>query len=162
MTSAARHVGEVLEGYAARGFLYGLGARQDINGRSRYELRWHYDRMLALQLDTADKTVGFPAVLPAVPARSEMYRCIKKFLSSFSSGDRPAHRSVDTSKARVRCNNVRGTVAIKIDILDGDVEYATRKLINIVHELFVVFLREGPCFDYRVRHLGLNPDADWG
>ena len=49
-------------------------------------------------------------------------------------------------------------VSIGISIRDQDFEYATRKLIHTVHEIFLVFLREGPYYEYMVEHLGLDPD----
>ena len=163
MSAAARRqqVSEVLQSYAARGFLRGVGAHQIVNGKVQYHLRWHYDQVFVFQMDRAGKTLTFPALLRSVPARSEMYACIGEFLSTFVSGERPSHRSVNKKKARIEWSNKRGTVVLAMEVLDGDLAYATRKLINIVHEFFVVFLREGPYFDYRVKYLGLNPDADW-
>ena len=34
----------------------------------------------------------------------------------------------------------------------------TRKIIQIVHEIFMVFLVDGPYYEYMVEQLGLDPD----
>jgi hypothetical protein len=44
-------------------------------------------------------------------------------------------------------------------VRDGDFEYATRKIIQIVHETFLTFLLDGPYFEYMVESLGLDADA---
>lgn len=119
---------------------------------------WHYDRRYELLLDTTNKTLRFPDVLPGVPARSQMYRELQAFLKERQSGELPEHRSVDPKKARFSVHNIRGNVSIKFTVTDGDFDYATRKIVHIVHEIFMIFLVDGPYFDYMVEQLGLDPD----
>ena len=40
----------------------------------------------------------------------------------------------------------------------GEYEYATRKLIHLVHEIFLGFLIDAGYYEYMVEHLGLDPD----
>lgn len=40
----------------------------------------------------------------------------------------------------------------------GDWDYVTRKLIHLVHEIFLGFLVDGGYYEYMVAHLGLDPD----
>jgi hypothetical protein len=42
--------------------------------------------------------------------------------------------------------------------MDADFDYATRKMIHTVHEIFMVFLVDGSYFEYMVEQLGLDPD----
>ena len=70
----------------------------------------------------------------------------------------PAHRRVDPAKARLRCSNRSGNIAVSITAANGDYEYAARKLIHTVHEIFMVFLVDGPYYDYLVDELGLEQD----
>ena len=51
-----------------------------------------------------------------------------------------------------------GRVSITLTVKDGDFDYATRKIIQIVHEIFLIFLVDGPYFEYMVKHLGLDED----
>jgi len=119
---------------------------------------WHYDRPFELSFDASARTLKFPAVLPGVPARSPMYRELRVFLKSRQSDDLPDHRRVNPAKARIASANRRGAVSLTLTVKDGDFEYATRKMIQIVHEIFMIFLVDGPYYEYMVDQLGLDPD----
>lgn len=119
---------------------------------------WHYDRSFDLLLDVPNKTLRFPALLPGVPARSPMYRALQAFVKDRQSPDVPEHRRVDPAKARVALANQKRSVSLTFTLKDSDFEYAARKIIQVVHEIFLVFLVDGPYFDYTVEQLGLDPD----
>ena len=119
---------------------------------------WHYDRPFELQLDSAKNTVRFPAILPGVPARSLMYRELQAFVKARQSGELLEHRSINPAKARIAVSNQRGAVSVTISVKDGDFDYATRKIIQLVHEIFLIFLVDGPYYEYMVERLGLDPD----
>jgi len=70
----------------------------------------------------------------------------------------PEHRRVNPAQARLTASNQRGAVSLTLAVKDGDFDYATRKMIHIVHEIFMVFLVDGPYFEYMVEQLGLDPD----
>ncbi len=154
-------VGEVLHAYAARGFLQGVGERPAPRG-VEYRLQWHFDRVLTVLLDRQAGTLAFPELLPSVPARSAMYKAFRTFVTSFASPERPPHRRVDPRRAKILCSNRGGTIVLAMKVLDGDYEFATRKLVHVAHEVFMVFLRDGPYYEYCVAHLGLDPDAGFG
>ena len=40
-------------------------------------------------------------------------------------------------------------------------EYCTRRLVHLAHEIFMVFLPDGPYDEYRVTQLGADPEAVW-
>lgn len=119
---------------------------------------WHYDRPFEIRLDVPGKTLRFAEVLPGVPARSAMYRELRAFLKSRQSPETPEHRRVNPAKARVTLSNPRGAVSLKLTVKDGDFDYAARKIIHLVHEIFMVFLVDGPYYEYMVEQLGLDPD----
>jgi hypothetical protein len=158
-------IGEVLKNYSDRGFLRGVGVGRKGRGEQvDYSIRWHYNRVVIVRLDPVDRVVSIPKFLPAVPAKSAMYAEFKKFIQSFAASDsqRPVHRRVDTAKASLTCSNKGGFVSLSMKVLDEDMEYGARKLINIAQEVYVCFLRDGPYYEYRVEHLGLDPDGGWG
>ena len=148
----------MLEGYAERAVFRGFSGNPGRGGKAVYKMLWHYDRPFELHLDTAKKTLRFPAILPGVPGRSPMYRELQAFVKARQSGDLPEHRSVNSAKARVALSNQRGAVFVTLSVKDGDFDYATRKIIQIIHEIFMVFLVDGPYFNYMVEQLGLDPD----
>jgi len=156
-TTVAR-VTSILEGYAAKGVFRGFSAQPASRGTARYRMVWHYDRQFELTLDVASRTLRFADLLPGIPANSAMYKELKAFLKERQSPDRVEHRRVDPQKARIRVTNRGGRVSLVFSLLDSDFEYASRKIIHLVHEIFLVFLIDGNYFDYLVEHLGLDPD----
>ncbi len=148
----------ILEGYAAKAVFRGFSAHPESSGKAIYRMVWHHDRPFELSLDVPAKTLRFPAVLPGVPARSDMYRELRAFLKSRQTDEVPEHRRVNPAKARLMSSNQRGVVSLTLTVKDGDFDYATRKIIHIVHEIFLIFLVDGPHFEYMVQHLGLDPD----
>jgi hypothetical protein len=148
----------VLEGYAEKAVFRGFSAHPLRGGKATYRMVWHHDRPFELLLDVRSKTLRFPAVLPGVPARSAMYRELQAFLKARQTDELPEHRRVNPAKALLTLTNQRGVVALKLTLKDGDFDYATRKIIHTVHEIFMIFLVDGPYFEYMVEQLGLDPD----
>jgi hypothetical protein len=148
----------ILEGYAEKAVFRGFSADVKRGGKATYKMVWHYDRPFELLLDIPKKTLRFPALLPGIPARSGMYRELQAFLKSRRSEEVPEHRRVNPAKARIALATRRGAVSISITAKDADFDYATRKIIQIVHEIFLIFLVDGPYYEYMVEHLGLDPD----
>jgi hypothetical protein len=152
-----------MEGYAAKAVFRGFSAHPESKGKAIYRMVWHHDRPFELLLDVPGKTLQFPDVLPGVPARSPMYRELRAFLKLRQTAEMPEHRRVNPAKARLALSNQppgsqRGAVSLKLTVKDGDFDYATRKMIHIVHEIFMIFLVDGPYFEYMVEQLGLDPD----
>jgi len=119
---------------------------------------WHRDRFFELILDPPRKTLRFPVVLPEVPANSSMDREYKEFVKSRSDARLPEHRRIDPKKAVVKPLNRSGNVGLTVTVKRGDYEYATRKLIHLVHETFMVFLYDGRYYDYLIETFDLDPD----
>jgi hypothetical protein len=147
----------VLEGYAEKALFRGFSSEVK-RGKAAYQMVWHYDRPCELLLDVPNKTLRFPALLPGVPARSDMYRALQAFVKERQSADLPEHRRVNPAKARVALANQKGSVSLSLTVKDSDFAYAARKIIQVAHEIFLVFLVDGPYYDYLVEHLGLDPD----
>jgi len=88
-----------------------------------------------------------------------MYKQFKEFVASRQSNETPAHRRIDTRKVQVECRNRGGNVSLAMVIVNGDYEYGARKLIHLVHEIFLGFLADGPYFDYMTEAFDMNPDG---
>jgi len=156
---ATEAVTTALESYAHRGVFRGFSKTGAKNGKATYRMMWHRDRFFDLTLDLRKATLRIPVVLPEVPAQTAMYREFKKFVISKQAETLPDHRRIDTNKVSVKYRNSGGDIAITFAALDGDFEYTARKLIHLVHEIYLEFLMDGPYYDYMVDHLGLDPDA---
>jgi hypothetical protein len=144
--------------YAEKAVFRGFSAHPQRGGKAVYKMVWHHDRRFELLLDTSKKTLRFPAMLPGVPARSAMYRELQSFLKSRQSDEVPEHRRVIPGKARLSLTNQRGAVSLSLTVKDADFDYATRKIIQMAHEIFLIFLVDGPYYEYMVEQLGLDPD----
>lgn len=126
-------VGEILMEYADRGVLRGLSEVE----RGRFGFTWFYGHPMEMAVDSSRRVLCFPKLLPGVPLRSELYGELKNFIRDRHDALLPEHRRIDLRLARVTCSNRRGSVSISIKIKDGGYEYGVRKLVNLVHELFV-------------------------
>lgn len=151
-------VGGILETYAARAVFRGFSHGPVRGGRAIFRMLWHRDRLFELLLDVPRKTLRFPVVLPEVPANSPMYREFREFVESRFSDNLPEHRRIDAKKASIRCGNRGGSVSLTLTALDGDFDYGVRKLIHLVHEVYMDFLLDGRYYEYMVEKFDLDPD----
>lgn len=119
---------------------------------------WHRDRLFDLTVDTRRRTLHMPVVLPEVPPDSDMDRDFVAFVESQQSDEVPEHRRIDAGRVRIECANKAGDVSLTFAATTGDYDYATRKMIALVHEVFMVFLYDGRYYDYLVETFNLDPD----
>lgn len=152
-------VAATLEDYAHRGVFRGFSPAGNVRqGRAVFRLLWHRDRVFEFVFDTRRNTMRFSLVLPNVPAGSEMYRELKGFIKARHAAKLPDHRRIDCRKAQVVAYNRRGNVALSLRVINGDDEYGARKLIHLVHEIFLTFLLDGRYYEYLVENFNLDPD----
>jgi hypothetical protein len=149
-------VGDILQSYAGRGVFRGFSRGESRNGKAAFQMIWHRGRPFDLTVDTRRGAIHCPLVLPQVPAGSAMYRELRAFLKACQSPDRPEHRRIDNRKVRVACANRGGNVSLTMTIADADYEYAIRKFIHLIQEIYLVFLTEH--FEYQVEAFDLDPD----
>jgi len=157
--SPTEQIPRTLEGYASRGVFQGFSRGPLRRDKLTFKIAWHRGCVFDLILDVERGTLRFANVLTNVPANSTMYRELKEFIKSRQSDDIPEHRRIDDRRARIRSASRNGTVALVLTIKDGDYEYGVRKLVHLVHEIFMIFLIDGNYFDYMVENFGLDPDA---
>ncbi len=152
-------VAGVLRGYAERGTFAGLAASPIRRDRLEFMVRWHYGRQYRVVFNVGKSTLAFSELLPAIQPQSAMAGELREFIRQFSSDAVPVHRRVDPGKGRVTLAVRGGAATLTVAIRPNQHEYCTRRLVHIAHEVFMVFLWDGPYYDYRVEHLGLNPDT---
>lgn len=144
-------VAAVLENYASRGVFRGFSRKSNA-----FKMIWHRDRPFDLTVDAGRGTIRIPVVLPSVP--KEMYQDLREFIASRHTEEVPEHRRVDLDKAELKCATRNGDVSLTITAKDRDFEYAARKLINIVQEVYLGFLTDGPYYEYQIETFDLDPD----
>jgi hypothetical protein len=154
--SPADTVAGILEGYAARGVFRGFSRGKTVATRTPFKMLWHQDQFFELILDSKLKTLRMPVVLPKVP--SPMVRDFKEFIEARFSKELPEHRRVDRRKVRFSTAKRGGNLSLTLKIAGSDFEYAARKFIHLVHEVYLVFLNDGRHYDYLLETFDLDPD----
>jgi hypothetical protein len=124
----------VLESYAARGVFRSFSR----TGEREFRFRWLWNLPFSIRLE--GKSLRFDNVLTNVPAASTLYKELRAFLKDCAAVERPAHRRIDPGQVRVRCLNRRGKVSLAFDIAGCDYEFAARKAVQTVNEVFLSFL----------------------
>lgn len=118
-------------------------------------MQWHKDRFYDLMYDVSRKSLRFPVVLPKAPRA--MYEDFKKFVARRQT-EPLEHRRIDAKKVRISCSFKNGNIALLFTAKDGDLQYAAEKLINLVHEVFLVFLRDGLYYEYMIETFEVDRD----
>ena len=155
---SATIVRETLAGYAQRGIFRAYGDRPAPREQIQVSFRWHTEVPINVVYHAGTRELTFRDLLPDVGGHSAMYRHLKQFLRERTSQDLPPHRRIDPRKVAVRLRPRAGKVSLIVSLEESDVEYGVRKAVNLIHELFVSFLRDPLYFSYMVQHFGLNPD----
>jgi hypothetical protein len=154
-------VARLLQGYAERGVFRSFSEADRRGGKTTFNVLWHHGRVFRLVVDTTAQTISFPALLPEVPAGSPMFKELKVYLHQFETKAVPGHRRVDPTKASLRVTRRGGNVAVTLIVKRKQYEYCTRRLVNLAHEVFLIFLPDGPYYEYRVQKLGVDPELVW-
>ncbi len=149
-------VAAVLAGYAERSVFQGFSRGPTAGRTANFQIAWHRGRVFQLAFDAHAATLRLPELLTRVPA--EMYEDLKAFIQSRQSDDLPDHRRLDRRKVQIRTSMRSGKIQLVLKIKDGDTEYAVRKLVHLVNEIYLEFLADGKYFDYLVETFDLDPD----
>lgn len=122
-----------LQSYADRGIFRGFSEAKS----GSFKFVWLAPHPLELSADTRKGELRFKRMLPAIPAGSEMYSEIRKFVRERHESDLPEHRRIDPKKAEAGCSNRGGFVSISIKVKNNQYAYGVNRLVNLAHELFL-------------------------
>lgn len=151
--SHAATVKKILKEYADRGVFGGFAEKPAGIRKSAYEFVWLYNRRFRVEHDERAHTVTFKGCLPDVPAKSRMYKRLKEFVASRTDSALRPHRRIDPKRAEPACRVRNDTVSISVKVNNNQYTYATRKLVNLVHETFLMIDHEFT--EYLYEHFGL-------
>lgn len=126
-----------LQAYADRGVFRGFDEVKTRNGKRAFRFVWLGNRPVDFDFDSKKGVLRFNKLLPNVPANSALYSDLNRFLKSRSDPKIPKHRRVEARRATVSCSNRAGSVSIALWVKDNQYEYGLKKLVNLVHEVFV-------------------------
>jgi hypothetical protein len=149
-------VSATFQSYADRGVFRGFRATPTTRGRIEYSFQWPLRRPLQAAFDPRRNVVTFAALFPGVEARSPMAVDLGALVASRASRTLPAHKRLDARRARASCAIRRGDWSLAVHIRGANHEYAVRKAVNLVNELFVLLQETYP--DYLVERFGLSTE----
>jgi len=152
-------VRQVLQHYASRGtfrsFAEGLPRGRSIS----FRFTWFRDMPFTVTFGPGSRRLVFQDLLPGVAPRSAMDRDLRQFLRERHSRSVPEHRRIDARKVEVRVANRAGAMSLFCTVKGDNTDYAVRKAVNVVHEIFTDFLSDGRYAQYQIDHLRLNPEV---
>jgi hypothetical protein len=151
-------VSQVLAEYAERRVFHGFSRARTTGDTASFQIAWHRGRVFELTFDAKTCTLRLPEVLTNVPAGAAMHADLKAFIRSRQSAELPEHRRIDRQKVQIRTYNRNDDILLVMKANDGDGEYAARKLVHLVYEIYLIFLADGNYFDYLVETFDLDPD----
>jgi len=150
-------VRRVLEAYARRGVFRSFSQTSSGSRQTEFRFHWLWNLPFHLAFDAGRGALSFRKLLPHIPAGSDVDAGLRAFLKSCSSPDRPEHRRIDPARVAVRYSNRRGAATLTFQAVGNDFEYAVKKAINLVNEIFLGFLNaDHP--DYMARHFSIPED----
>jgi hypothetical protein len=133
-------VSEQLKAYAQRGVFRSFSQTQGQGSHAEFRFYWLWDLPLCLRFDGKRKTLSFKNLLPGVAPRSELHARLKDFIHARYADYLPEHRRLDRKRVLVRCSNRQGRLSVTFLIVKQDYDYAVKKALNLVSEMFVGFL----------------------
>ena len=129
--------------YADRGVIRELTETAARGSRIDFRFLWLLDAPFTLRYDEAQDALTCVDLLPDVPRGSRLYRELGQFLAERSTGtggSLPQHRLVDAKRAHVSLKSRAGNLSVVLQCKNRQRTYGVRRLLNLVHEIFV-FLR---------------------
>jgi hypothetical protein len=154
----AARVRSALEHYAHRGSFRGFGTLQRTPSRIEFTFSWLRDVSFRVVFDGRRRTLTFVDMLPGIPARSEMDRRLRAFVTMHTSTAVPEHRRVDQRRVAVSVVNRGGAESLRFAFHTKDVESAVRKAVHLAHDILQDFLNDGRYVQYNVDYFNLNPE----
>ena len=104
--------------------------------------------------DSRRQRLSFPSLLPAIDKAS--VTDVRAVVESRTSRKLPAHKRLDSRRARVTGRIRKGDYMLVVDIRGHHHHYAVQKALNLINEIFVMLHEAHP--EYLVEHFGISPE----
>ena len=155
----AEIVQTALQSFAERGLFRAFSRAETRRARTTFKMLWHRDRDFELILDTNHNTLTFPCVLPEIKSRSSMAAEFRAWVAERQSSELPEHRRIDRAKCTLECVNRKGDMSVTLKLMGTpDWDYGARKIVALVHEVYMSFIHDGRYYTYMIDVFDLDPD----
>ncbi|MEK7346446.1 MAG: hypothetical protein AAB176_12215 [Pseudomonadota bacterium] len=152
-------VRELIEDHAARGVFRFSPQPSDKIGSERYRIVWFRGQTMQLDVDSRHGRATLCGFLPPVSPRTKLDRELRAWLKSHESHERPAHRRRDPTQFKTVLRNADSVMRVSITSTEGNPVQATRKLLQLVNELYLEFLADASRYNWIVETFDLDPDS---
>jgi len=98
----------------------------------------------------------FPALFPRVTGVPAMVAELKGMVASRSARTQPDHKRLDARRARLSAAVRKGDFSLAVHIRGANHDYAVKKALNLVNEMFVALHEGHP--QYLVEHFNLSSE----
>lgn len=142
--------------YADRGVFRGLRAVERRAGRVEYTFLWLTKRPVAAVFDPTRQILTFPGLFPGVRSIPGLVEDLERSVVARRGRDVPVHKRFDARRARVECTVTRGTLSLSVAVRGASHEYAVRRTLGLINDLFVLLHATYP--DYLVAHFGISSE----
>jgi hypothetical protein len=157
IATSATPIGQLLEDYAARG-VFRVAADRPKNNRDCYQIVWFREQEMQLEIDARHRKISLINVLPTIVPRSRLDRQLRSWLRQREAADLPAHRRLDPDVFQLKFGQRDGVMVLSLTSTGADLLPATRKLVELVNELYLDFLGAAERFDWIQEAFELDPD----
>jgi hypothetical protein len=151
-------VGALIEAYVGRGVFGAAALPSGKAGRERYRIVWFRNQCMILDVDTRRARASMNGVLPSIEPRSELDRALRAWLRSRQAPDLPAHRRLDPARFQAGLRNTGGAVQLNVVSKNDDPTQAARRLLTLVHEIYLDFLSTPERYDWITEAFDIDPD----
>jgi hypothetical protein len=156
LTRSTLAISEALRQYADRGVFRGFRETAARGGVADYHFTWLTRRLMHARSDPRRGTLSFPALFPQAAASPAMAAELKALVAERSTRSIPDHKRVDARRARLTATITKGDFSLAIAIRGANHEYAVKRSLNLINDLFVMLRERHP--EYLIEHFGLSSE----
>jgi len=132
-----------LQAYADRGIFRSYSYKSVAAGKHEFRFAWLTDHPFLLVFNQHSHSFVFKDLLPNVEKKSLVDSRFRCFLKGCYSGELPEHRRIDSEKIKLSCINREDSLSISLKLFPHcDDAYAVNKAVNLVSDIFNIFLHQ--------------------
>ena len=109
-----------------------------------------------MRFDSRRRVLAFETLFPGIAPASAPASGLAAIVRERTSPRLPPHKRLDGRRARVAGATRRGNWGLTVTVRGRNHEYAVRRALNLINELFLFLHESHP--EYLVQHFGLSPE----
>jgi hypothetical protein len=146
---------QALQGYADRSVFRGFSVRQN-RGHVEYRFTWLTPHPMTVTYDSKTQSLTFRNVFPGVSSKSPLLADVRALVGERTGKGFPAHRRIDGRRVQVSLASHRGGASLILSIYGQHHQYAVKKSLDLVNELFVML--HATHAEYLIETFGLSAE----